>query len=370
MKLSWLLPFVIACGGSASSTSAVHGTPGSMQIPAAAPTPEHTGAPASDTRVSASAATRPSSPGEAPPSLAWLPEVGFGAPGPIRVEGYTRRVHTGMNDPADRVGFSADGEYLGYCATIGARDPGYTLCELLPRTGEALRLESDVKNQYDPAAAKRLEAWVKEHGIPAIRADTKDVREPTAPKLEGTWRFAQDITLAVEERAQGKRGAAVRVGGRVGSEAPVFPVFVDRAPSHGLNPFHTSWVNSFTLSPDGRELGLVAGFFCMEWCDAFTVRRLDVSRLASQIFNDTGMRHHGKADYRGSAALFAKAVHADPTHALAAYNLACAYARLRDPSTKPALDYAVRVGGDAVLERAKRDPDFDAVRTETWWPAK
>lgn len=291
------------------------------------------------------------------------PQAAAADSGPIRVEGYSRVTSTGMNDPAYAAGFSADGEWFGYCAELGARSEPSTRCELRSRTGETKVLSSDVKDFFDAASKKQLDAWVKEQKIPLQPAAS--MGKPSARELTGTWAFAHDLTLALQEHAQGKRGAAVRVGGRVGTEAPVYPVLIDhplKETSH-----HTSWVEAFALSPDRRELGLVAGFFCMEWCDDFEVRRWPVVRLASQIYNDTAMRHHAAKDYAGSAALFEKATKADPTFGLAAYNLACAYARLRHAGTQAALDRAIALDPSA-RQRAVADADFEAVRSEAWFP--
>lgn len=291
-----------------------------------------------------------------------IPSADFGAPGPIRVEGYSRITHTGMNDPAYAAGFSADGEYFGYCAALEARSEPRTSCALLTKRGDQLALSSDVDDFFDAAAKKKLDAWVKEHALPLQPAAS--MGKPSARALTGNWAFARDLTLVLDEHAQGKHGAAVRLGGRVGTEPPVYPVLVDH-PLPG-SPHHRSWVEALALSPDARELGLVAGFFCMEWCNDFEVRRWPVVRLAARIFNDTAVRHHSAKDYAGSAALFFKATQADPSFPLAAYNLACAYARLRDAKAQSALERAVALDPSA-RARAMKDPDFDAVRTEPWF---
>lgn len=335
-------------------------------------------APVADTaanapKVAASAApeTQPQapSPAQAAPASAeqqapaWLPKPDFGARGPIVVEGFSRLVFTGMNDPAYVAGFSADGEWLGYCFSVNARDPGHTQCAMFPRNGATLTLSSDVADEYNAAAFKKLTQWVDEHAI--TKVPTGNMETPSAPPLRGDWAFAKDLTLVADEHAQGKNGAMVRIGGKVAGEKPVFPLSIDHP--NGSSPHHRSWLNALALAPDGRDLGVVAGFFCMEYCNDYEVRRVPLVRLASQIYNDTGMRHHGAADYAGSAALFTKAVHADPTHPLAAYNLACAMARLRDPNTRAALEYAVQLGGKTVGSRAAKDADFANVRGEPWF---
>jgi hypothetical protein len=292
-------------------------------------------------------------------NLSWLPNPQASVRGPIVVTGYSRTVLTGMNDPAEWSGFSRDGAHFGYCYEEPAGEPPLGIhCSVLDRAGGATLHSTNGAKGFDRQKKKELDAWLRETGLP--RLPTKN-KAPVAPKLEGSWDFASDIELRVDEHAQGKVGAMVRLGGSVRGEAPVFPVNVSRAPLGPGAPFHTSWVNALVLSPDGSEFGLVAGFFCGEYCNEFDARRIPAARLAAMIFNDTGMRHHQKADYAGSAALFTKAVHADPTFGLAAYNLACAFARTHDARWRDALDLAVQLGGSSVKERAKKDPDFGAV---------
>lgn len=297
--------------------------------------------------------------------VAWLPKPDFGARGPIRVKGFSRSVSTGMNDPAERAGYSKDGSYFGYCASIGAREPDVTTCEFTDRSGRLTKLSSEKNDAFDSTSKKALDAWLDANAIPRI---TKGKDEQfLAPALAGDWDFASEIELVVDARAQGKKGAMIRLGGSVRGEEPVFSIPIDHTSFNPQVPFHTAWINALALSPDGRELGIVGGFFCMEWCDAFEVRRIPTVRFAAMVFNDTGMRHHEKKDFVGSAALFTKAVHADPTFPIAAYNLACALARTNDPKTKDALQFAIRAGGEGVKARAKTDADFAAVRGEAFF---
>src|SRR5262249_21638728 len=44
--------------------------------------------------------------------------------------------------------------------------------------------------------------------------------------------------------------------------------------------------------PDGEQIGIVAGFRCGEWCDAFVIRRWKTSELASLIYNAAAMHEH------------------------------------------------------------------------------
>jgi hypothetical protein len=279
--------------------------------------------------------------------------------GPIRVTGYSRVVSTGMNDPAHIVGFTRDGSQFGYCALSGGTDPQLLSCELVDRQGHMVR-SSD-----DGPASKHAEMirWLSDVGMPELPKGKDGM--PIAPELGGDWDFAASIVLAVVEGGSTQSGAFVRLGGSVDGEAPVFTTTLSVHQPGML--FHTSWINGLVLSPDGGEIGLVAGFFCMEWCNEFVVRRMATRTLASRIFNDTGMRHHAKGDYAASAALFARALQADRGNALAAYNLACALARLDDADAERALAYAIALGGEAVRPRASRDDDFGGVLSSPWF---
>jgi hypothetical protein len=298
--------------------------------------------------------------------LMWLdrhaPAEPASSRGPIRITGYTRVVSTGMNDPAHVVGFTRDGSQFGYCARSGGIDPQVLSCEFVDHDGHTVRTSDYGSNaDFHPDRHAEMIRWLSDAGVPVL-ANGKDGL-PIGPELKGDWDFAGSITLAVIENGSGPSGAFVRLGGSVDGEAPVSTYTWSL--HHDTAPYHTAWVNGLVLSPDGSEIGLVAGFFCMEWCDDFVVQRLSTRTLASRIFNDTGMRHHTKGEYTASARLFARAVQADRTRPLAAYNLACALARLGDADAERALAYAIHLGGEPVRQRAMKDEDLRGVRAPT-----
>jgi hypothetical protein len=329
--------------------------------PSASPSPAAATAPAVESGSASSAA----SPGPAVADLGWLariaPPEGQASRGPIRVTGYSRVVSTGMNDPAHVVGFSRDGTEFGYCAFGGGIDPQVLTCEFIDAAGHTTRTTDYGSHaDFQPRKHAEIVQWLSDAGVPELPKGKDGL--PVGPELKGDWDFAGSIVLALAENVPAPSGALVRLGGSVDGEAPVFTytISVQRDPM----TFHTAWVNGLVLSPDGSEVGIVAGFFCMEWCDDFVVRRIPVRTLASRVFNDTGMRHHTKKDYAASARLFARAVQADPGNALAAYNLACALARLGDPDAERALGVAVRLGGDEVRARAAKDDDLRGVHVD------
>ena len=298
----------------------------------------------------------------APPSLPSPPPL---APAPIRVVGYPLTVSTGMNDPADIVGFTRDGAEYGYCGTVGARYPAVTSCDFVRRDGTHHLLSSDDHDGFVPAKKKALDAWVRDQGVPKLDFSGPPENHLAHP-LRGAWAFS-DITVWVNPvQADGvTTNAVVKLGGVVAGEPVVYPVVLAAKPM-GQVKYHTSIVNDLSLSPDGTEIGAVGHFFCMEWCNAFEIYRAKVGAFASLVYNDAGFARHEKHDWSRAAELFLKAAAADPSAKLPPYNLACAWARLGDARAKDAL--AVAIARDpGAKARATKDADFDGVRDEKWF---
>ena len=188
------------------------------------------------------------------------------------------------------------------------------------------------------------------------------------PAVAATWAHASNVSLDFTTQ-----GPVIRLGGHVGTEAPVYSVAVS-IKSQGGTPvdpaiFRAS-VNAFITSPSGDELATIGHFYCGEWCNEIVISRVGLGALASLVYNDTGFRHHQKKEYAASRDLFLKATWANPRAPLPPYNLACAYALLADAkNAEKALKLAIAVGGAKVKERAKKDADFGAVLTAPWFRA-
>jgi hypothetical protein len=309
-------------------------------------------------------------------SSAARPSDDFGvprlAPGPIVVTGYPHVVTNGMNDPAEWFGWSKDGEAFGYCYDGMPDDPNNIRCELVHHDGmhEARSCGNPHTERADPAKLKATRAFITENGFDSLQG-AEGARMP--PPLKGTWAFP-DITLSVARMDPSRgddaqpTGAVVRVGGSVDGEAPVYPITLslENNPDPALPPQFAA-MNGIALSPDGSEIGLCAHFFCMEWADYWTLKRLKVGALASVIYNDLGFRHHQRKEWARAAALFAKAAAADPEAKLPPYNLACALSREHEPAAERALRVAVARGGEPVKARARKDADFADVKREPWF---
>ncbi len=285
------------------------------------------------------------------------------------MKGYPHSIRNGMNDPALRVGFTKDGVLFGYCSEGGGRDPQVTSCEWIDHDGRTTTMSSESKDGFDAKKKKALDAFLRDNDVPEVKS--ADPLSAQAPPLVGRWAFS-DITLDVLRVAASpdKTGAlsapaVVKLGGSVAGDAPVYPLVLSNNPIPGAPP-HFAVMNILAVSPDGRDIGMVGHFFACEYCDSFLAKRMPVAAVASAIYNDTGFRAHGKGDYARSAALFEKAVAADPSAKLPPYNLACAWARLGEPRAKDALAFAIAHDPDA-KRRAAKDKDFDKVRTDPWF---
>lgn len=310
-------------------------------------------------------ATAERPPTRAPSHLSALPKPPRLARAAMKVVGYPASISTGMNDPAHIVGFTADGDEYGYCATLSAPEPATTTCTSVRRDGTRTRRSTDdASHEYSKVLADDLAAWIRTSGMATIPM-TADFTQRLARPVVGSWDFS-DITVWVHPIAGDgvKTNALLRIGGAVDGEAPVYPVTLSAKARAML--FSAVWTNDLSLSRDEGELGVVGGFFCMEWCNEFEVHRQRVNAFASQIYNDTGFRRHAKGDYARAASLFLAATWADESAKLPPYNLACAWARLGDPRAKDALVVAMERDPSAKA-RASADEDFANVRREDWF---
>jgi hypothetical protein len=306
----------------------------------------------------------------ASPASFGLPEPAQIPVGAIRVKGYPENVRTGMNDPADWAGFTKDGNEFGFCATVGAKDPVTEICNTLDRKSKlVVRTNENRAQEHDNKLAEDLKKWRTASGLVELKPTSPTEQKP--PALSGNWAFT-DIVIQVTTLgpAATKKGdmtpSVVKLGGAVADEAPVYPYTLGSNPKPQTPP-HTALLNYFALSPSGTELGAVGHFHACEYCDTFDIKRWSVGSFAAGIYNDTGFRHHGKKEYSKAAEYFLKAVFADPGGKLPAYNLACAYARMKDPHTQAALKLAIARGGQATKTRAPKDADFELVKTEPWF---
>lgn len=277
----------------------------------------------------------------------------------------------GRMDPVSHGGFTPDGAFFGGCQTQASAQtiPEFkTECVALPRNGSAIRAVSPFAREAPQGSlGPIIDPFLREHALPSLDGYNNDPQYgwgTFAPELRGEWAFS-DIALVADAEAQGKRGAFVRLGGRVADSPTSYVIAVERERPFpdGLEPDRAT-LAALQISPDGNEIGLLVFFDLAP--ELLVARRMPLVRLAAQIYNDEGMRMHRKRSYAAAQVLFTKSVYADRSFALAAYNLACALARQTSPHTEAALENAVAVGGAQVRARARRDADFAAFKDATW----
>jgi hypothetical protein len=279
---------------------------------------------------------------------------------PIKVNGYPHNIRNGMNDPPEFLGFTEDGKTFVTCGPMGGIEG--ESCAMVDDDGKRWTMAG---THEEPKKRKEIADYLRDHKVWKVKP--RSIWDADGPPLTGSWDFS-DITLdVVRIAASGEtpdgsllHPAHVQVGGAVAGEAPVHPLVFSSNPVPQAPP-HWTALDAFVLSPDGQEFGFAADFFACEYCESSIVDRMRTNTLASMIYNDTGFRHHKKKEWAAAAALFEKAVAADPTARLPPYNLACAWARLGDPRAKQALAYAAEID-PTVATRAKTDPDLESLR--------
>lgn len=313
-----------------------------------------------------------------------LPKVDFGQPGPLVVKGYPALLPLGMADYPTRVGYTKDGSRVAACGDMSPVGDNATrefdTC-FVNATGTTERLMY-VAGMADRGTtdAKTFQTLTKElkEGPSFVlpRVNSAEFGGLMPPALTGDWPFAADISLEAQtmsgiEPTDTKGSSSIlRLGGHLSGETAVFPIGLTHleAPSMTNN---ATW-SAMVVNPARTELAVMGHFHCMEWCDTVAIVRMSFGRLASQIYNDTGFRHHTKSEFQKSRELFLKATWADPTAALPPYNLACAYVREGDKqNAEKALKLALGLAPDAakVKARSLKDADFASVKNEPWFAA-
>lgn len=256
----------------------------------------------------------------------------------------------GVMDHSDSFGWLADGSEVGYCVVGGGS--GGTVCEFFAPTGKRMGKLDDFNKNWEPDP-KRTRLVRKRIGLYSV------------PRV--AWAFARDLVLTWRTSPGGEGAALARlqVGARVrngGAEA--FPISIVCEQS-ALEVHLEAW----GFSPDAGLLAVLGHSFAGEFADAFQVRVVSAAHLAEEAYNAAGFALHKRGDYAAAAPLFLKAAYAEPAAKLPMYNLACALSLLHDRGAAKALELAIARGGPEVVSKAKRDADFDAVRTEAWFVA-
>lgn len=316
-------------------------------------------------------------PKETPTSVG-LPSVDFGAAGPLVLQGYPSTLSRGNQDFATMVGYSQDGSEAIACGPMTPLGPakGAELADTCFFTGPGGKTEHLLGVTDDNIGGYRVtDSFVKKlkalQGGKVITLQTRSQgAELQPPALVTSWPYANDITLVVSKspRSDEAGGNDLRIGGTLkGDKVIVLPVGVRvEAPIAGA-PYDGEW-NAIVPNPENTELAFMGHFRCMEWCNDMVIVRMTYGKIASLIFNERGFAHHKKKDFAASRDLFLKATWANPKAPLPPYNLACAYALLKDEvNAAKALKLALAVAGESVKARAKKDADFRDVLSAKWF---
>ncbi len=275
------------------------------------------------------------------------PKIDFGPPGNVAIVPAVPAFVHGMMDHATHYGWSRDGTRFGQCLPSGGR--GDTRCDLHPLSGkvEVLSDWDEKRDEEDPKLAAAMKKRLAE----------LDLRATSGP-----WAFARDLEIVWDS----PNGATLRVGARLRGEAPSFPIVLKNPSPYGIDgSVHPEVI---AVSPDGATLGAIAHTFHGEFSDQMLVALMPVVRVAAHAYNDAGFAHHKKGEWKRAAELFALGAAADPTFALASYNLACAYARLGDARVETTLREAIARDPEA-RKKARTDEDFAGVRAAAWFGA-
>jgi hypothetical protein len=183
-----------------------------------------------------------------------------------------------------------------------------------------------------------------------------------AGELELTWKVTHGTCPSDAPPVPG----VVEVGARVPGEPPSLPIKLVMSKQGCFAEEHPELI---AVSPDGKHIGAIAHGFAGEWFEDYPMGIAGVAAVAEGAFNNAGLVHHRKGEYARGAQLFQKAARADPTSKAAAYNLACALARLGDAGAEAALARAIALGGEETRQKARKDPDFAAVSAKPWFTA-
>ncbi|MBX3229048.1 MAG: hypothetical protein KIT84_01820 [Labilithrix sp.] len=353
--------------------------------PKRAPTPAASSAapPATSSAATAASATPPSIDAAAPAASFALRDVPLArAPGrgPIKVEGaYPTPLNVGMSDAAQAFGFMSDGKTFAYCQFDQCCVEDAHWCNLVDESGAVRALVSprifEPGSKNERRTVGELKAFPKKEGLTSLGPPIEMTQKPPPPK--GELLYGDEITLVVREIAPTEKDGAttiagsVRIGGKLAGEQPVFVAFPPTPPfcATYADVCFGAQLNALAVSPSGEDLAFVVYIRNPSHGSTFTHLRVSASSFAASVFNDTAMTHHKKKEWPRAAELFTRAVYADPTKELFAYNLACALSQQKDPRAEHALRHAIALGGEPVKKRALADADFTAVMSEPWFTA-
>ncbi len=240
----------------------------------------------------------------------------------------------------DRFGWSADGKSFAMCMQ---NESECTQCVFVDDTGKEDKLEMCG---------------------PKSKAEARWKAGKYAPGPL-TWTAGADVTVTWKAYEVAEEdGPDLVIGARAdGSDAIAEVSKMHMAQgSDGV-----AFPELLVLDKTGTRLAVVGHGWMGEGSDEWHVRILGTGWLAAQAYNAAGLKLLREGKEADAAAMFAKATIADPDAWKGPYNAACAWARAKDAQAEAALAEAVRRGGASVRDKARKDADFDGVRSEAWF---
>jgi len=284
---------------------------------------------------------RPSPPAD--PAFAVVEPSGAG--GPLRVvprdNGDGRLPHVPVRPSAETMlthvtefGWAPDSSVFAFC--FDDLDEG--ACEVYDPSG---------RQTLSMPATKQWAAW--KAGVGGI---DKGPAEWAFPDVTITWR-TQDARIEVGAKTGEGRGKRNVV---------TFPHFDEDWPEA------VGMLELVSVSPSGHWLALVGHEAVAETHNEFYVEFRRTRTFAAEAYAARGFRALRADRFDDAATWFMKATRTDAAWKHP-YNVACARSRGNVDGVRPALEEAIRRGGEVVRAKARRDADLDSARAQPWFSA-
>jgi hypothetical protein len=238
------------------------------------------------------------------------------------------------------MGYSKDGRYLGFC--ISTCDPCPTECTFTDGPSRA-RVKLDFYSTLnDPVfqAGKISEDEARKRGDAIDARHQKFLVTNAIPKittqrvLHGPWRWDDVVFESRTSTSETTGKAIVELGGSVDGGPAFYPMRVEVGPHSGFSmpipkgtvpPSATAderkqalanWRAEWALdprlavvdvTPDGKEIGVVAFAHGAMWFEAAEVARMPASAFAARVYDESAKAAKASGDAAKAEALAAKA---------------------------------------------------------------
>jgi hypothetical protein len=255
--------------------------------------------------------------------------------GPVKINPPLPELTIGMQLHAIDRGWTSDSSEFGYCVdTDGDED---NICVFLQKPFSKKQSKTNIKKQYI--------------------------------KSQGQWIFSSDISITWNTKKSN-----IEIGGKISGESFVVDSAVKMpARNFGGIDVYDFHLDSILISPDGEYVGIISHSVGGHDFDELDIDVVSVSYLAGYLYNSTGLVYHKNKEFKKSKDLFEQAISINPSAAIYYYNLACSKSLLGDSGVEESLTKAVALDNlsvsseKSIKSRAKKDSDFNSVRSEAWF---